>query len=241
MKYLTEIVNLYAKYLISLIIFFNLVLVLFFQPRWILTIVEHIIPGVVYFAQTEQPIIALTIDDVPNNKTTLLILDVLKKHNVKATFFVTSSQVGGNEQIIEAIVNDSHELGNHMTEDKPSIKLSREEFETDLLKAHSIITKFADIHWMRPASGWYNSEMIEIAKKHNYHVSLGSVFPYDTHIKSTWFSVNHIMLNVAPGSIIVLHDGNSRGQRTASTLAEILPKLKEKGYSFVTLSKLFSP
>lgn len=219
----------------------NLALVLFFQPRWILATVESIIPGVVYFAKTEQPIIALTIDDVPNTETTLLILDVLRKNKVKATFFVISNQVLGNEKIIQAIVNDGHELGNHMTEDKPSIRLSPEEFETDLLQAHSVITKFADIRWMRPASGWYNLEMIKIAKKHNYHVALGSVFPYDTHIQSTWFSVNHIMLNVAPGSIIVLHDGHSRGQRTASTLEQILPKLKDKGYKFVTLSELISP
>ncbi len=240
MKYLTEILNLYAKYLFFFIIFLNLALVLFFQPRWILAIVESIVPGVIYFAKTDRPIIALTIDDVPNVETTLSILDVLKKNNVKATFFVISSQVFGNEEIIEAIVNDEHELGNHMTEDQPSIKLSPEEFETDLLKAHSVIAKFANIRWMRPASGWYNSKMIEIAKKHNYHVALGSVFPYDTHIQSTWFSVNHIMFNVVPGSIIVLHDGNSRGQRTASTLTEILPKLKDKGYEFVTLSELVS-
>lgn len=226
--------------MIFLIILLNLTLVLFFQPRWILAIVESIIPGVIYFAETDQPIIALTIDDVPNTETTLLILDVLKKHNVKATFFVISSQVLGNEEIIEAIVNDGHELGNHMTEDKPSIKLSPDEFETDLLKSHSIITKFADICWMRPASGWYNFEMIKIAKKHNYHIALGSVFPYDTHIQSTWFSVNHILFNIVPGSIIVLHDGNSRGQTTASTLSEILPKLKAQGYKFVTLSELFS-
>lgn len=127
-----------------------------------------------------------------------------------------------------------------MTEDQPSIRLSPEEFEQDLLQAHAIISKFSQISWLRPASGWYNSAMIKIAQKHNYRVALGSIFPYDTHIKSSWFAANFIQFNIRPGSIIVLHDGESRGEITASTLAKILPKLKKKGYKFVTLSQLFS-
>lgn len=222
-----------------LIILCNLVLMLFFQPRWLLSFVTSMIPGAVYFAKTDQPIIALTIDDAPDAETTLLILHLLKRNNVKATFFLISSQILGNEKTIEKMVADGHELGNHMTEDKPSINLSPEEFEQDLLQAHSSISKFAEVRWMRPASGWYNLRMLETAKKHGYRVALGSVFPYDTHIPSSWFATNHILLNVRPGSIIVLHDVDSRGQRTASTLAKILPKLKQKGYKLVTLSELF--
>ena len=214
-------------------------LTLFFQPRWILAIAESVIPGVVYFAKTEQPFIAITIDDAPNSTTTSLILDVLKKYEVAVTFFIISSQILGNEKIVEKIVSDGHELGNHMTEDQPSIKLSPEEFEQDLLKAHSIISKFGKLRWLRPASGWYNSAMVNIAQKHNYRVALGSVFPYDTNIKSSWFATNFILFNVRPGSIIILHDGNSRGERTAATLEKILPELKKRGYKFVTLSKLF--
>ena len=205
-----------------------------------LAIVTSVIPGVVYFAKTENPIIALTIDDTPCADTTLLILDILKQNKIKATFFLISSQILGNEKIVEAIVSDGHELGNHMTEDKPSIKLSPKEFEEDLLKAHSIISRFSETKWMRPASGWYNTKMVKIAKKHNYRIALGSIFPYDTHIRSSWFAINHILFNARLGSIIVLHDGNSRGNRTVKTLAKILPILLARGYQFTTLSQLFS-
>ncbi|MFZ4555437.1 MAG: chitin deacetylase family protein [Pseudanabaena sp.] len=229
------------NYLIILfVILCNLALVLFFQPHWMLAIVTSVIPGVVYFAKTENPIIALTIDDTPCADTTLLILDILKQNKIKATFFLISSQILGNEKIVEAIVSDGHELGNHMTEDKPSIKLSPKEFEEDLLKAHSIISRFSETKWMRPASGWYNTKMVKIAKKHNYRIALGSIFPYDTHIRSSWFAINHILFNARLGSIIVLHDGNSRGNRTVKTLAKILPILLARGYQFTTLSQLFS-
>ena len=222
-----------------LIAFSNLILILFFQPRWILTIIESFMPGVVYFAKIDKPIIALTIDDTPDACTTPIILNVLKQNNIKATFFIISNSIIGNENVIESIVTDGHELGNHMTADKPSINMSPEEFEQDLLQAHSIISRFAETKWMRPASGWYNTEMLKITKKHNYRVALGSVYPYNAHIKSSWFAINHILFNARPGSIIVLHDGNSRGHRTATTLARILPILKARGYRFATLSELF--
>jgi peptidoglycan-N-acetylglucosamine deacetylase len=136
------------------------------------------------------------------------------------------------------IVAEKHELGNHLTEDKPSIKLSPQEFEANLLEAHTVISKFTNPRWMRPASGWYNNTMLETARKYGYRVALGSLFPFDTHIHSSWFAARHILLNVRPGSIIVLHDCGSRGRRTAETLEMILPKLCSKGYSVVTLSEL---
>ncbi|WP_228016128.1 polysaccharide deacetylase family protein [Synechocystis salina] len=109
--------------------------------------------------------IALTIDDSPHNDTTQILLNTLRDNQIKATFFIISNQVLSNEKVIQTMVTDGHELGNHMTEDKPSIKLSPEEFETALLEAHSIISRFGKIHWFRPASGWYNSEMLKTAKK----------------------------------------------------------------------------
>ncbi|MBE9241791.1 chitin deacetylase family protein [Synechocystis salina] len=227
-------------YWLLLIIFAGFISILFFQPHWILAIIELLIPGVVYFAKIHDNLIALTIDDSPHSDTTQILLNILRENQVKATFFIISNQVFANEAIIQTMVTDGHELGNHMTEDKPSIKLSPEEFATDLLEAHSVISRFDKIHWFRPASGWYNSEMLKTAKKNGYRTALGSVFPYDTLIESSWFAVNYILFNIRPGSIIVLHDGNSRGQRTVKTLIKILPILKNRGYKFVTLSELFT-
>ncbi len=226
----------YAIYLSAILL--TVLSLLFFQPRWLLASVEYFIPGVYYFVETNKPIIALTIDDIPNEQTTKLIFNILKQNEVKATFFVISNQVSGNEYLITEIVKNNHEIGNHLTEDKPSIKLSPEAFEQDLLKAEEVLLKYAPVQWMRPASGWYNKMMLDTAKKHGYRVALGSIFPYDTHISSSWFATQQISLNVRPGSIIVLHDGGSRGKRTAETLTKIIPRLKEKGYKFVTLSEL---
>ena len=212
----------------------------FLQPRWLLSIATLIVPGVVYFAKTNKPIIALTIDDGPDAATTARILEILRHHEAQATFFVISSRIKGNEVLIQEMVDYGHELGNHLTEDKPSIKLSPQEFEVELLEAHAVLSKFAKPRWLRPASGWYNNTMVKIARKYGYQVALGSIFPFDTHIPSSWFAAKHILFNVYPGAIIVLHDSGLWGERTAFTLERILPELYRRGYRVVTLSELFA-
>jgi peptidoglycan/xylan/chitin deacetylase (PgdA/CDA1 family) len=214
--------------------------ILFWQPRWLLSLATVIIPGVIYFAKTDKQLIALTIDDGPDPVTTPKILEVLRLYGAKATFFLISNRVKANETLIKDMISSGHELGNHLTEDKPSIQLSPPEFESELLQAHSILSKYGNLRWLRPASGWHNSAMVKIAGSHSYQVVLGSIFPFDTHIPSTWFSSKQILFNAAPGSIIILHDHGFRGERTASTLEKVLPELSQKGYRIVTLSELFS-
>lgn len=212
--------------------------ILFFQPRYLFSLVLWIYPGVTYFIKTNKKVVAITIDDGPDEKTTPKILETISSYDAKVTFFLISSKLKGNENIITSIINDGHEIGNHLTEDKPSVKLTPEEFERELLLAHKVLLDFTEPHWLRPASGWYTSKMLKIAQKYGYQVALGSVFPYDTHIASSWYASIHILANVRPGSIIVLHDCGSRGERTNETLNIILPKLRNKGYDFVTLSQI---
>lgn len=218
----------------------SLISILFFQPRCILSLIASIVPGAVYFTKTDKPIIALTIDDGPDAVATPKILEILQRYQARATFFVISDRVKGNESVIGEIVNQGHELGNHLTEDKPSIQLSPQEFETDLLEADRIIAEFAKPCWLRPGGGWYNTTMVKIARQHGYRVALGSIFPFDTHIPSSWFASTQILCNARPGSIIILHDSGLWGERTTLTLSRVLPKLSQKGYQVVTLSELYA-
>ena len=198
-------------------------------------------PNVKYFHDTDQPIIALTIDDGPDPRTTPKILETLGKYDAKATFFITTSRIKGCESIIEAIVDHGHELGNHLTEDSPSIFLTDDEFEADLLKAHSMLEKFESPVWMRPASGWYRPSMVAIANKRGYQVALGCIFPFDTFLVSSDFAADFILSKAFPGAIIVMHDTGTWGEETAKTLDMVLPELSHQGYKILTLSNLFAP
>ena len=237
LNYLVE----YNKIVISILVTFVLVLaVLFFQPRWLLFLATKIAPGVVYYAEVEEPVIALTIDDGVDTIFTPQILEILDRYQAQATFFLISSTVPGTESLVSSIASSGHEIGNHLTEDRPSITLSPEEFESALVEADKVLSSFGELRWLRPGGGWYNSTIVDIAHKHNYRVALGSIFPYDTHIPFSWFASWQILTNARPGSIIVLHDGGARGERTVSTLKRILPQLQRQGYRIVTLAELFN-
>lgn len=211
---------------------------LLFPQRWLIKILSPLIcPDAVYFITTDKPIIALTIDDSPDAITTKQILDVLAQHETVATFFPISGNISENKVIIDRIVNEGHEIGNHLTKDEPSIQLGTN-FEAELNKAHQTLSDITTIKWLRPGSGLCNKAMVKVAQKYNYQIALGSVWSYDTHIPSSSFASWFILANTKPGSIIVLHDVGKRGERTVSTLKRVIPKLKQKGYRFVTLSDL---
>ncbi len=237
---------------LGLIIFLFLLLsVLFYQPRWLLQIVIKMAPGVNYFRENTDKIVAVTIDDGPNNVTTPKILETLDKNDAKATFFLISERIEQNEVIVNNIINNGHEIGNHMVKDEKSILLTREAFEEEFLTADKTLNQFllnssSKVKWFRPGGGWYNSQILEIVKKYNYQTVLGSIFPYDTHIPSSEFASYHILSNLRPGAIIVLHDSGrdgksgNWGERTNITLKKILPEIQKRGYRTVTLSEMFS-
>lgn len=199
-------------------------------------------PGCYYFANTDEKLIALTIDDGPDSITTPEILSVLDQYDAKATFFLISNYISGNEDLVYQIVEQGHELGHHMTKGETTIRLSHDEFRKKFDQADSTLSQYTKIRWFRPGSGWYNKHMIAYLThgEYDYRCALGSVYPFDPLIPSTIFATVFITINIKPGSIVVLHDRGNRGKRTVKTLTQILPKLYDRGYKFVTLTELYN-
>jgi peptidoglycan-N-acetylglucosamine deacetylase len=214
------------------------VAVLWTAPSWFFTLLPRIHPGCLYRVRTDAPVVALTIDDGPDPVSTPRILAELRRHDARATFFLITARLKGQEQILQRMVQHGHELGNHLTQDRPSVRLGRPEFEADLIQAHRALTRWAQPRWARPGSGWYTQEMVEVMRRHGYRCALGSVYPFDVLIPSVSWASSYILRNVRPGSIIVLHDGGGRGLRTARTLDRVLPELRRRGYQIVSLTHL---
>ena len=215
------------------------------QPKWFFMLAVHVKPGALYavdLPESAPKMVALTIDDGPSEETAEM-LEVLERYGAKATFFNISGNVEGFEGAIAQTIQSGHELGNHLTADEPSIRLSAEDFEADLLEAEATFSPYLkgeSLRWLRPGMGWYSDEMVEIAERHGYKLALGSVFPYDTHLPSSDLASAFILNRVSPGDVIVLHDGEGRSERTIETLKRILPALTEKGYQVTTLSELMA-
>ena len=91
--------------------------------------------------------------------------------------------------------------------------------------------------WFRPASGWFNRRMLGQARELGYRCCLVSIYPQDTKLKAPDWVGGYILDRIKPGSIVVLHDGEGREQ-TYQVLIELLPELKRRGYSVMTVSEL---
>jgi peptidoglycan/xylan/chitin deacetylase (PgdA/CDA1 family) len=207
-------------------------------PRWIVPRIAARSPGCLYTVPTRERAVALTLDDGPDAAHTPEVLEVLRANEARATFFLISGHVPGHEALVASVVAAGHELGNHLTRDERSIRLPPEAFEGAVREAGAVLGRFARVRWLRPGGGFYDAAMLRTIGQAGYECALGSLYPYDAHLPSVRVAAAYVLANARPGSVIVLHEGGARGQRTAETLRRVLPALRARGYRVVTLSEL---
>jgi len=229
-------------------------------PPWIVAQIAKALPDGVFFKDTDERVVALTIDDVPaphedGDVSTQIILDAIAKHNaqadpdrqVTATFFVISSHLDDGSTIIDRIRDQGHEIGNHGTTDGTHALMTPEAFEQQMREAHERLAQFTDqpIRWYRPGRGLYTQDMVAALHRmegYEPRLALASMLPLDTYKPvddwrfTSWYAQQHIF----PGAILVLHGGSvERSKQTAKALEVMLEDLNERGYRVVTLSALW--
>jgi peptidoglycan/xylan/chitin deacetylase (PgdA/CDA1 family) len=194
-------------------------------------------PDVLFYVPTDEPVVALSIDDGPSAATPE-ILEVLAENDAQATFFVIGENVRAHPELARRMVAEGHELGHHMMADEPSIDLSPDVFRAQLAEMDGILAGFGGSRVFRPGSGWYDERMIADAEDLGYRTVLGSVYPFDAQVPFPSVSGWYMRQIVGPGSIMILHDGPERGPRTADVLRSLLPELRARGMRVVTVSAL---
>ena len=207
-------------------------------PLWLLDGLAASFPGCLYRVRTTEHVVALTLDDGPDPRTTPAILAELERHGARATFFLIGERVRRREALVRRLIDGGHEIGNHFMRDRPTVLLDPAELARDLEEWRTLLAPFGPVRWARPGSGWYSARVLAALARHDYRCALGSVYPYDATVPSSDFAVGHILRNVRPGAIIVLHDHGEQGRRTTRTLRTVLPELRRRGYRVVTLGEL---
>ena len=226
---------------ISLLVLIVLVSLLLWRPTRLINKISSLSKTeAIYSFSTNQKLVALTIDDGPHPTITPLILDLLEEKQVKATFFLVGNNIAKHQDIAARIVNEGHEIGNHMYHHNLSIFLEDDEFNQQFSDTHELITDLqSESRWLRPGGGLYDQELIDFADRSGYRIAVGNVYPYDATIPEQFsgsaFIENFVTRNVEPGAIIILHDGRIR---TVDVLEKILTQLIDEGYEFTTLSKM---
>ena len=207
-------------------------------PRPLVRLAERKFPGCIYDVRTKEKVVALTLDDGPDATTTPKLLNILQEHNARATFFLISDYVPGNESIVGAILQQGHEIGNHFSRKETSIRLTSIAFLGSFLRADTALRRYAPVRWVRPGSGLYNEQMLRTFRDYNYQCALGSVHPFDPQLPFAWYTSRVVLHQVYPGAVIVLHDGGYKGRNTEKALRRILSELTKRGYRVVSLGEL---
>ncbi|MBP3702673.1 MAG: polysaccharide deacetylase family protein [Lachnospiraceae bacterium] len=193
----------------------------------------------IYCVEKDKPLISLSFDAAWGNEDTSKLLAVLKKHNVKVTFFMTGGWIEKYPEDVKAIAADGHDLGNHSENHKQMSKLSAEQCKEEIMKPHEKVKKLTgkDMCLFRPPYGDYNDNLINVCRENGY-------FPIQWDVDSLdWKDYDAATIirkvtehkHLGNGSIILCHNG---AKHTAEALDQMITTLKGKGYTFVPISKL---
>lgn len=193
----------------------------------------------IYCVDTDKKKVALSFDAAWGNEDTKKILDILKKHDVHVTFFMTGGWVESYPDDVKAIHKAGHDLGNHSENHKNMSQLSDEEKTKELMSVHEKVKKLTgeDMTLFRPPYGDYDDRVVLNAKDNGYYTiqwSVDSLDWKDYGVDSIIDTVlNHKALG--KGAIILCHNG---AKYTAEALETLIKGLKEKGYEIVPISEL---
>lgn len=193
----------------------------------------------IYCVDQKEPKISLSFDAAWGNEDTSIILSILKKHNVKATFFMTGGWVEKYPEDVKAIAKAGHDLANHSENHKQMSTISGVECKKELMDVHEKVKKLTGVSMtlFRPPFGDYNDNLIKIANECGYHVIQWDVDSLDWKDYGAEDIVKKVCTHkhLGNGSIILCHNG---AKFTKDALDKMITTLTEKGYQLVPISKL---
>ena len=125
----------------------------------------------IYCVDTAEKKIALTFDAAWGNEDTAQILEILKKHDVRVTFFMTGGWVESYPDDVKAILAAGHDLGNHSENHKNMSQLSDAEKKEELMKVHEKVRTLTgyEMFLFRLPYGDYDNAVVNVAKENGYY------------------------------------------------------------------------
>ena len=191
--------------------------------------------------------LALTYDDGPNDPHTLRLLEVLAKHNVKATFFLIGRYVEQRPGIVREVVNEGHVVGNHTFSHPNLIFASARQTRTQLQECQQAITQAIGQHspLFRPPFGGRRPGTLRIARSLGLAPVMWNVSGQDWKGYSADEIKQRIRRQLRGGDVILLHDGShidmgvDRSQTILATDLLILDA-KSEGFEFVTIREMMN-
>jgi len=190
---------------------------------------------------SDKPI-ALTIDDGPWGDMTLKMLNVLREHNAKATFFWIGKNVQTYPEIARQVVAQGHAIGNH-TWHHWYFRMTQAMAAAEIENTNRVIYETTGVKtsMFRPPGGFLNNGLVSYARSQNQAIMLWSTEPGEFRRANTVSNyINNVLKEAKPGGIVLMHDGGGNHVKTLAALPQIITELKKRGYRFVTIPELLS-
>ena len=190
---------------------------------------------------------ALTFDDGPSIPFTSDILDILKKHQVKATFFLLGNRAEQQPELVKRIYREGHEIGNHSWSHKRFIFKTPSFIREEIDKTDNLIRELGytgTIHFRAPYGNKFLVLPWILHKMNRPHI-LFDVIAKDWEFPPPQLITDRIIEQLHPGAIIVLHDGDGdhfvdpeTRINTVDSLESLIKETRANGYQLVTISEL---
>lgn len=212
-----------------------------------------VLPGNSFYGETitsvqvpnSKKLVALTFDDGPYPPYTQKLLAVLEEKQVKATFFMVGNNASKNPEVVTLVTSKGHEVVLHAEEHKDFLKLNEQELVGNIVRGKKILEELTGkpVKYLRPPHGFRDWAVMEAASDAGLKVVNWSVIPRDWTNPGAQEIADRVCKNVAPGAIVLLHDGDAPAQtasreQTVEATALIIDELRKQGYNFVTVSQL---
>ena len=198
--------------------------------------------GACYVGDTEKKVIYLTFDCGYENGYTEQILDVLKKHNAPAAFFVVGHMVESAPDIVRRMAEEGHIVGNHTYHHPDMSAIAEQEaFSEELTSLEALYRETTGqemSRFYRPPQGKYSVENLKQAQALGYRTvfwSLAYVDWYTDNQPSAEEAFSKLIPRIHDGAIVLLH---STSRTNAEILDELLTKWENMGYTFASLEEL---
>ncbi|MBN3881683.1 MAG: polysaccharide deacetylase family protein [Nostoc sp.] len=187
----------------------------------------------------EQKVIALTFDDGPWPESTAQVLDILKKNQIKGTFFLIGQNVKNYPGLVKREIAEGHVIGNHTWHHwyqflNPQAAAYEIDHTADLIyQVTGIKTNL-----FRPPGGIMHNGVASYARNSKYAIIRWSSDSVDYSRPAVPKLINNVFKRAKPGGIVLMHDGGGNRSKTVQALPEIIANFRKQGYRFVTIPEL---
>lgn len=184
--------------------------------------------------------VALTFDDGPDPAATPALLELLRRENVKATFFLIGRRVEAHPEIALRIAEEGHLIGNHSQNHRWSntftgpAAIAREmtDAQDAIERATGVVPRF-----YRPPVGLTTPHYYTALRRVGLRLVGWNVRPFDT-INAPGVVVERVLRWVGPGSIILLHDASSPPGKIVEIVEALIPALRARGFELARVDEM---